>query len=62
MVKNCKSPGDWLIEGWNDNQLSELEGGRSDSAAKSGEVILVAASNLLDEPVGAKALEHARQL
>jgi len=62
MVRNCRSLGNWLIEGWNDNQLSELECGRGDCAAKGSEIVLVAVSNLLDESMGAKPLEHTGQL
>ena len=57
MVKNCRSPGNWLIEGWNDNQLSELEGGCGDCAAKGGEVILVPSGDLLDQPVNPQSFE-----
>ncbi len=34
MVMICRSVENRLIEGWNDDQLSELEAGRGDSAAK----------------------------
>jgi hypothetical protein len=62
MVKTCRSPENRLIEGWNDNQLSEFEGSHDDGATQSGEVILVASSGLLYESVSAQTLEHARQL
>ena len=62
MVMICRSVENRLVEGWNNDQLSELEAGRGDCAAKGGQVILVAASDLLDKAMGAQALEHSRQL
>lgn len=62
MVKTRRLPGNRLIDGWDDNQLSELEGGHDDGAPQSGKVVLVASSDLLDESMSAKTLEHARQL
>ena len=62
MAKTCGSPWNRLTEGWNDNQFSEFKSGCCDGAAESGEVILVAVSNLLDESVGTKPLEHTGKL
>ena len=62
MVKICRLSGNRLIEGWNDDQLSELEGSHDDGTTQSGKVILVAVSDLLDEAVGAQPLEHTRHL
>ena len=56
------SSGEGLIEGWNDDQLAEFQAGGSDGAAKCGEVVLVAAADLLDEAMEAKSLEHPREL
>ena len=62
MAKICMSTENRLVEVRNDDQLSELEAGHGDGAAKSSEVVLVTASDLLDEAVCAQALEHSRQL
>ena len=62
MVKINTSTENRPVEGWNDNQLSELETGGSDSATEGSEIVLVTATDLLDETMGAKALEHSRQL
>ncbi len=45
-----------------DDQLSELQAGGGDRAAEGGKVVLVAASELLDDAMGAKPFEHSRQL
>lgn len=58
----CMSVGNRLIESWNDDQLSELQDSGGDCSVKGGKVVLVAAADFLDEAMGAKALEHARQL
>ena len=62
MAKIYVSGENRLVEGWNDDQLSELEASSSDSAAKGSEVVLVTASDLLDKNMGAQPLEHSRQL
>ncbi len=48
-----------LVEGGNDNQLSEFQTGGSDSAAEGSEVVLVMTSDLLDKTVGAQPLDPA---
>ena len=62
MAKILVSTEDRLVESRNDNELSQLQTGGGDGAAETGEIVFVAASDLLDKMVGAQSFEHSGDL